>query len=48
MKDAGFPPGVYNIVPGYGHDAGHTLTSSHRISKISFTGSTLIGREVMK
>lgn len=46
--EAGFPPGVYNIVPGYGMDAGEALTTSRKISKISFTGSTLIGREVMK
>lgn len=48
IKEAGFPPGVFNIVPGYGHKAGNALTHSYRISKISFTGSTLIGREVLK
>jgi len=48
IKDVGFPPGVYNIVIGYGHTAGETLATSHRISKISFTGSTLIGRKILE
>ena len=48
FKEAGFPPGVFNCVPGYGHRAGETLARSHRVGKISFTGSTLIGRKIME
>ena len=45
--EAGFPPGVINIVPGYGHDAGKALVSHPGVAKISFTGSTGVGREIM-
>jgi aldehyde dehydrogenase (NAD+) len=45
---AGFPPGVFNIVPGYGNIAGEALIRSYKVSKISFTGSTMVGRKVMK
>lgn len=45
--EAGFPPGVINIVPGYGHDAGQALVSHPGVAKISFTGSTRVGREIM-
>lgn len=48
VKEAGFPPGVFNIVPGYGHTAGHTLTHSKRVNKISFTGSSFIGRKILE
>lgn len=36
--EAGFPPGVFNVVPGYGNDAGARLVSHPDIAKISFTG----------
>lgn len=39
-----FPPGVVNIVPGYGHEAGAALTAHPGVSKLSFTGSGEIGR----
>ncbi|KAL4432607.1 hypothetical protein ABPG74_004900 [Tetrahymena malaccensis] len=48
FKEAGFPAGVYNCVPGYGPIAGETLARSHRVSKISFTGSTVVGRKIME
>lgn len=48
FKEAGFPAGVVNIVPGYGPDAGEALTQSYRIRKISFTGSTTIGRRILE
>lgn len=38
------PPGVLNIVNGYGREAGHPLATSTRINKIAFTGSTSTGR----
>ncbi|BAL96902.1 acetaldehyde dehydrogenase ExaC [Rubrivivax gelatinosus] len=40
------PPGVLNIVNGYGREAGMPLASSKRIAKIAFTGSTATGRVI--
>ncbi len=40
------PPGVLNIVNGYGREAGMPLASSKRIAKIAFTGSTATGRTI--
>jgi aldehyde dehydrogenase len=40
------PPGVLNIVNGYGREAGVALASSKRIAKIAFTGSTATGRAI--
>ena len=40
------PPGVLNIVNGYGREAGMPLASSKRIAKIAFTGSTNTGRVI--
>ena len=40
------PPGVLNIVNGYGREAGMPLASSKRIAKIAFTGSTTTGRVI--
>ncbi len=45
--EAGFPPGVLNIVPGYGATAGKALVAHPGVEKISFTGSTRVGREIM-
>ena len=47
IKEAGFPPGVFNILPGYGPDAGEALCMSDRIHKVSFTGSTMVGKKVI-
>jgi len=46
--EAGLPPGVLNIVPGYGTDAGAALVSHRGIDKISFTGSPQTGRFIMR
>ncbi|MGQ0599003.1 aldehyde dehydrogenase [Aquabacterium sp.] len=40
------PPGVLNIINGYGREAGMPLASSRRIAKIAFTGSTATGRVI--
>ncbi|MCD2511062.1 aldehyde dehydrogenase family protein [Comamonas endophytica] len=40
------PPGVLNIVNGYGREAGMALATSRRIAKIAFTGSTATGRAI--
>ncbi|WP_018754959.1 aldehyde dehydrogenase [Paenibacillus terrigena] len=42
------PPGVVNIVNGFGLEAGKPLASSSRISKIAFTGETTTGRLIMQ
>src|SRR5690606_1799384 len=42
------PPGVLNIVNGYGREAGEALATSKRIAKIAFTGSTPVGRHIMR
>ncbi len=41
--EAGFPPGVLNVVPGYGHEAGAALSAHPGIGYISFTGSRPVG-----
>ncbi|CAD7698341.1 unnamed protein product [Ostreobium quekettii] len=46
--EAGLPPGVLNILPGYGPTAGAALASHPGVDKVSFTGSTEVGREVMR
>ncbi|KAM5434403.1 mitochondrial aldehyde dehydrogenase [Microsporum canis] len=48
VKEAGFPPGVVNIINGYGKDAGAAIASHTGIDKIAFTGSTSTGRAIMK
>jgi len=47
-KEAGFPDGVVNIVPGYGPTAGAAIVNHPRVDKIAFTGSTEIGKLVQK
>ena len=42
------PPGVLNVVHGFGREAGEALASSKRIAKIAFTGSTPVGSHIMK
>ncbi|QEA40666.1 aldehyde dehydrogenase [Pistricoccus aurantiacus] len=42
------PPGVINIVNGYGAEAGEALATSKRIAKIAFTGSTPVGSHILK
>ena len=48
VQEAGFPPGVLNIVTGYGPTAGAAISSHMKIEKVAFTGSTLVGRKVME
>jgi aldehyde dehydrogenase (NAD+) len=47
MAEVGFPPGVVNIVPGYGPTAGQRILDHPGIAKVSFTGSTPVGRAVV-
>lgn len=46
IDQAGFPPGVFNIVQGYGHQLGASLVSDRRIKRISFTGSPETARKI--
>ncbi|HTY36779.1 MAG TPA: aldehyde dehydrogenase family protein, partial [Bacteroidota bacterium] len=48
IHELGFPPGVVNIVPGFGEDAGEELVRNPRVDKVSFTGSTAVGKRVME
>ena len=48
IKEAGFPPGVINILNGYGREAGAALASHEGVDKVAFTGSTATGKEIMK
>ncbi|MED3564329.1 aldehyde dehydrogenase family protein [Bacillus xiapuensis] len=48
VEKAGFPPGVINIVPGFGAIAGNAIVEHPDVNKISFTGSTPIGKQIMK
>jgi len=45
-NEAGIPPGVVNIVPGYGAVVGAALVAHHMVAKIMFTGSTLTGKRI--
>ncbi len=48
INEAGFPPGVVNILPGYGPTAGAAIASHMDIDKVAFTGSTEVGQLVMQ
>lgn len=42
------PPGTVNIVTGFGQEAGAALASSTRIAKVAFTGSTPVGKQILR
>lgn len=48
FKQAGFPDGVVNVVPGPGRTAGNALINHEQVDKVAFTGSTDVGKGVMK
>ena len=48
IMEAGFPPGVVNIVHGYGRLAGTALTSHMDVDKITFTGSSVTGQQIIQ
>lgn len=47
IKRVGFPAGVVNIVPGLGETAGAALAAHPDVDKITFTGSTGVGRKII-
>jgi hypothetical protein len=48
INEAGFPPGVVNVVTGYGPTVGEAIAEHMDIAKVAFTGSTLVGRKIME
>ena len=47
LQDAGLPDGVVNILSGFGDPVGKTLAESMDVDMISFTGSTLVGKQIV-
>ncbi|KAK1226221.1 hypothetical protein PQX77_010803 [Marasmius sp. AFHP31] len=48
VKEAGFPPGVLNVLVGYGKTVGAAISAHRNIEKVAFTGSTVTGRSIME
>jgi aldehyde dehydrogenase (NAD+) len=48
MEQAGFPAGAFNVVPGGGSTAGAALVKHPGVDKIAFTGSTEVGKQIMR
>jgi aldehyde dehydrogenase (NAD+) len=48
IQEAGFPPGVVNLLPGYGPTAGQAISRHPGIDKVAFTGSTEVGKLIME
>ncbi|CAI2174935.1 11192_t:CDS:2 [Funneliformis geosporum] len=48
IKEAGFPKGVVNILSGYGPTAGAAIATHMKIHKVGFTGSTTVGKQILK
>ncbi|KAJ5539710.1 hypothetical protein N7513_008042 [Penicillium frequentans] len=48
IKEAGFPAGVVNVISGFGRTAGAAIAAHMDIDKVAFTGSTLVGRQIMQ
>ena len=48
VKQAGFPPGVFNVLVGYGNTVGAAISSHMGIDKVAFTGSGIVGRKIQE
>ena len=48
ILEAGFPPGVVNLLPGYGPTAGAAIARHMDVDKVAFTGSTEVGHLIME
>src|ERR1700733_10095191 len=48
VLEAGIPPGVVNVVPGYGETAGAALASHPGVDKVAFTGSHVTGQSIVR
>jgi phenylacetaldehyde dehydrogenase len=47
-EEAGIPPGVVNILTGFGETAGAALAQSHQVDKVAFTGSAEVGKKIVQ
>jgi phenylacetaldehyde dehydrogenase len=47
IEQVGFPPGVFNLVTGFGPTAGKALAEHPGVDKVSFTGSTQVGKAIL-
>jgi aminomuconate-semialdehyde/2-hydroxymuconate-6-semialdehyde dehydrogenase len=47
-REAGLPPGVFNVVHGYGHKVGAALVAHPAVPTVSFTGGTAVGAEIAR
>ncbi len=48
IHEAGVPEGVVNLLTGYGHTAGAAITAHPGVEKVAFTGSTEVGKEIVR
>src|SRR5271163_350981 len=48
IHEAGIPEGVVNLLTGYGHTAGAAITAHPDVEKVAFTGSTEVGKEIVR
>ena len=48
IREVGFPPGVFNLIVGYGDIVGQAISEHRGIEKVAFTGSTIVGRKIME
>jgi acyl-CoA reductase-like NAD-dependent aldehyde dehydrogenase len=48
IHEAGVPEGVANLLTGYGHTAGAAITAHPDVQKVAFTGSTEVGKEIVR
>ena len=48
IQECGLPPGVLNVVPGFGQTAGAAMSAHMGIDKIAFTGSTQVGKQILQ
>src|SRR5689334_11791606 len=48
IVEAGFPPGVFNVVTGTGRGCGQAIVDHPLVRKLGFTGSTPVGKDIMQ
>ena len=48
LQEAGFPPGVVNVINGHGHTVGAALALHNDVDKIGFTGTEEVGHKILE
>ena len=48
LLDSNMPEGVVNILPGFGYECGEAIVNHKDVDKIAFTGSTAVGKHIMR